>query len=134
MDRFFICLSMGYPNADEEIEILRHLGDRTPYEEVEAVASPEILKALRQEAAAVQVSENCSRYIVELVQKKMCIRDRVTVLLYRYKDRSDRFLFLMGTVLGGAYEYLCSVMTEMLFGTVFWDYSSIPFNLSLIHI
>lgn len=69
MDRFFICLSMGYPNADEEIEILRHLGDRTPYEEVEAVASPEILKALRQEAAAVQVSENCSRYIVELVQK-----------------------------------------------------------------
>ena len=53
----------------------------------------------------------------------------VTVLLYRYKDRSDRFLFLMGTVLGGAYEYLCSVMTEMLFGTVFWDYSSIPFNL-----
>lgn len=53
----------------------------------------------------------------------------VTVLLYRYKDRSDRFLFLMGTVLGGAYEYLCSVLTEMVFGTVFWDYSEIPFNL-----
>ena len=44
----------------------------------------------------------------------------VTVLLYRYKDSSDRFLFLMGTVLGGAYEYLCSVFTEMMFGTVFW--------------
>ena len=53
----------------------------------------------------------------------------VTVLLYRYKDSSDRFLFLMGTVLGGAYEYLCSVFTEMMFGTVFWDYSKIPFNL-----
>lgn len=53
----------------------------------------------------------------------------VTVLLYRYKDRSDRFLFLMGTVLGGVYEYLCSVFSEMLFGTVFWDYSDIPFNL-----
>ena len=53
----------------------------------------------------------------------------VTVLLYRYKDRSDRFLFLTGTVLGGAYEYLCSVFTELLFGTVFWDYSEIPFNL-----
>ena len=52
-----------------------------------------------------------------------------TVLLYKYKDRSDRFLFLMGTVLGGVYEYLCSVLSEMVFGTVFWDYSKIPFNL-----
>lgn len=53
----------------------------------------------------------------------------VTVLLYRYRDRSDRFLFLMGTVLGGAYEYLCSVLSELVFGSVFWDYSSMPFNL-----
>ena len=53
----------------------------------------------------------------------------VTDLLYKYKDRSDRFLFLMGPALGGAYEYLCSVLSEMVFGTVFWDYSEIPFNL-----
>ena len=53
----------------------------------------------------------------------------VTDLLYKYKDRSDRFLFLMGTALGGAYEYLCSVLSEMVFGTVFWDYSEIPINL-----
>lgn len=53
----------------------------------------------------------------------------VTVMLYRYKDRPSMFLFLTGTVLGGAYEYLCSVLTEIMFGTVFWDYSKIPFNL-----
>lgn len=52
-----------------------------------------------------------------------------TVLLYRYRERSDRFLFAMGTFLGGAYEYLCSVFTEIVFGTVFWDYSWMPFNL-----
>lgn len=69
MDRFFVCLSMGYPTAEEEMQILSHLGDGTPYEEVEAVVTPEILKELRKEAAAVQVSEHCSRYIVELVQK-----------------------------------------------------------------
>ena len=32
-------------------------------------------------------------------------------------------------LLGGAYEYICSVFTELVFGTVFWDYSEIPFNL-----
>lgn len=53
----------------------------------------------------------------------------VTGLLYKYKDRSDSFLFWVGTFLGGAYEYLCSVFTEMIFGKVFWDYSAMPFNL-----
>ncbi len=53
----------------------------------------------------------------------------VTALLYRYRQQSDGFLFGMGTLLGGAYEYLCSVFTELVFGTVFWDYSHMPFNL-----
>lgn len=53
----------------------------------------------------------------------------VTLFLYKFKDRKGSFLFWMGTLLGGAYEYLCSVFTEMVFGTVFWDYSWIPLNL-----
>lgn len=53
----------------------------------------------------------------------------VTVLLYKYRKSSDSFLFLLGMFLGGAYEYVCSVFTELVFGTVFWDYSWMPFNL-----
>ena len=52
-----------------------------------------------------------------------------TLLLHKYRDRSDRFVFIAGTCLGGAYEYICSVVLELLFGKVFWDYSKIPFNL-----
>lgn len=52
-----------------------------------------------------------------------------TLLLYRYREKSDRYLFAVGTFLGGAYEYICSVFTEIVFGKVFWDYSHIPFNL-----
>ncbi|MDY2937310.1 MAG: putative ABC transporter permease [Fusicatenibacter sp.] len=52
-----------------------------------------------------------------------------TWFLYNYRERSDGFLFFFGTFLGGAYEYLCSVFTELVFGQVFWDYSDIPFNL-----
>ena len=32
-------------------------------------------------------------------------------------------------LLGGAYEYVCSVFTEIVFGKVFWDYSTYPLNL-----
>ncbi len=53
----------------------------------------------------------------------------LTLLLYPYRNKSDRYIFLAGTLLGGAYEYVCSVFTELVFGTVFWDYSGFTFNL-----
>lgn len=52
-----------------------------------------------------------------------------TVLLYKDRDKTDRHIFLIGTILGGAYEYILSVLSELVFGKVFWDYSGIPFNL-----
>lgn len=53
----------------------------------------------------------------------------ITALLYRDRNKGEARLFLVGTLLGGAYEYICSVFTEIVFGKVFWDYSGIPFNL-----
>ena len=53
----------------------------------------------------------------------------LTALLYRYREKSDRYIFIAGTLLGGVYEYVCSVFTEIVFGTVFWDYSGFAFNL-----
>lgn len=53
-----------------------------------------------------------------------------TLLLSRYQNRSNTYLFFFGTIMGGAFEYICSVFTEFFFGTVFWDYSKIPFNIN----
>ena len=52
-----------------------------------------------------------------------------TMLLYKYKDKLNTFLFVVGSLLGGIYEYVCSVFTEIAFGKVFWEYSHMPFNL-----
>ena len=52
----------------------------------------------------------------------------LTLLLYRYRNRAT-VLFSGRYLLGGAYEYICSVFTEMVFGTIFWDYSGFAFNL-----
>lgn len=52
-----------------------------------------------------------------------------TALLYKDRDREEHHIFWVGTFLGGAYEYVCSVFTEIVFGKVFWDYSEMPFNL-----
>lgn len=53
----------------------------------------------------------------------------VTVLLYKDRDRQEHYIFWTGVFLGGAYEYMCSVFTEIVFGKVFWDYKEMPFNL-----
>ncbi len=44
-------------------------------------------------------------------------------------ERSDASIFVMGAMMGGAYEYICSALGELVFGVVFWDYSEMPFNL-----
>lgn len=54
----------------------------------------------------------------------------ITILFSRYKNKSTFSLFILGTILGGSYEYFCSVYTEVVYGTVFWDYSKLPFNLN----
>lgn len=53
----------------------------------------------------------------------------LTIVLSRFQDKDDRYIFLVGALLGGVYEYGCSLFTEIVLGTVFWDYSWMPFNI-----
>ena len=52
-----------------------------------------------------------------------------SILLRGGEQKSESRIFWFGVILGGAYEYVCSAVTELLFGTVFWDYSGFKFNL-----
>jgi len=54
----------------------------------------------------------------------------LTLAFHRMDDQGAGRIFLTGTVLGGAYEYICSWVQEVLFGACFWDYRHLPFNLN----
>lgn len=51
-------------------------------------------------------------------------------VLHKWIKKDDRFIFVAGTILGGAFEYFCSWFTEKVFGCVFWDYSHMTFNIN----
>ena len=51
------------------------------------------------------------------------------IMLSHMAFREDRYIFAGGFLLGGTFEYMCSVITETFLGTKFWDYSDMPFNL-----
>ena len=39
----------------------------------------------------------------------------LTAILYRIRNKNDSYIFIAGTLLGGVYEYICSVFTELFF-------------------
>lgn len=90
MDRFFICLSLGYPDAAEEEAMLRSRGAGDGFDMVEAVLQPQNLIDCQQAVQLVEVSEYVSRYIVALVQAtrshpdlKMGASPRASLCLFR---------------------------------------------------
>lgn len=95
LDRFFLKLSMGYPTAEEELDMLTGLGDATPYETVQPVASPEQLARLREEIAAITVTDEVKEYIVALVQRT---RSHSSLLLGA-SPRGSRTLYQGGKAL-----------------------------------
>ena len=67
LDRFMICMSMGYPGLEDEIEIARGKSYQKEVEVKQILRHEELLE-LMQEADQVYVHENIYRYIVGLVK------------------------------------------------------------------
>lgn len=67
MDRFMLRLSIGYPAAKDEIELLRRKASGHMLEEVRQVMSSADLELLREETARVYISDEVLEYIVQLV-------------------------------------------------------------------
>ena len=53
----------------------------------------------------------------------------LTLLLYKLENKSIVYIFLLGALIGGAYEYVCSLFTELTLGTIFWDYSYMEYHI-----
>ncbi|MBE6660088.1 MAG: MoxR family ATPase [Ruminococcaceae bacterium] len=67
LDRFAFKLSMGYPNEQEEIGILRARRGENPMDALCAVVSADELKQAREEVRKVRVDEALFGYIVSLI-------------------------------------------------------------------
>ena len=66
VDRFMLKLSVGYPDRDEELEIMRRMGTG-PTPEAEPVVTPEEILQARRAAETIYMDSQVERYLVELV-------------------------------------------------------------------
>ena len=68
LDRFLMRLTLGYPEADDEIQMLRNLRKQHPIETVGQVVDGTELLNLHDVITDVHVDESLERYILALVQ------------------------------------------------------------------
>ena len=68
MDRFFLRISLGYPDAEEEVRMLSELGNTVPLDRVATVMDDEMFRRVFREIDSVHVSDAVQRYIVAVVQ------------------------------------------------------------------
>jgi MoxR-like ATPase len=68
LDRFLLKVKMGYPTAEEELEVLRRVEKEPPIEQLQAILTLEQLTALQKEVKEVHVEDNVKSYIVTLAR------------------------------------------------------------------
>lgn len=69
LDRFMICLSMGYPDAESQLAILKNVSDRDLIEKVQPVMTIEDVRQAKSYVKNMQVNDEILRYIICLCEK-----------------------------------------------------------------
>jgi MoxR-like ATPase len=98
VDRFMLKLSIGYPNKDEELEIMRRM-TRGTVETVKPVVTPADIVKARQVVTEVYMDEKVERYIVDIVfatrePKKYGLDELEDLISYGASPRASIFLAL----------------------------------------
>lgn len=68
LDRFMICVKMGYPTVEEEMEILRRRQTGNPTDFVEKVANADYILKMQNQVKEVFVHKVIYKYIARLAQ------------------------------------------------------------------
>ncbi len=67
MDRFFIKVSLGYPQQGEEVYILSRFLEDNPLETLEAVATSDDILQIQKDVKQVYIDKTLKNYVVDIV-------------------------------------------------------------------
>jgi MoxR-like ATPase len=67
LDRFLVRFSLGYPNMEEELQMLNMLQHSHPLDQLKPVATAEQIVACQKAVREIHIDEKIRRYITEIV-------------------------------------------------------------------
>lgn len=68
LDRFLMRLKLGYPSAENEVEILAQRRTGDPIQSIEAAMTPDVLAELQDTVRKIEIKSEVLRYITDVVQ------------------------------------------------------------------
>ena len=97
IDRFMFKVIVGYPNPDEELEILKRMGNINTNLDLKAVVKPEQILSARKIVDQIHIAENIQRYIVSLVlatrnPSEYGLKDLASLINFGASPRATIFL------------------------------------------
>lgn len=75
LDRFIMRVSLGYPSAEKEINVIENYKNAKQMKDVKAVASTNDLIAMKEEVSSIHVSQDVLKYIVNITSATRISKD-----------------------------------------------------------
>ncbi len=69
LDRFMVCLSIGYPSTEDQMKIIRSQRGAVPLEDVKPVVSAENILEIRKYLSSLRLTDTVLRYAVNLCEQ-----------------------------------------------------------------
>jgi len=69
LDRFLLCIELGYPNADVEVNILQTHSHSHPLDDLKPVLNTAQVRHFQQQVRAIHVGAELLRYVVDLANR-----------------------------------------------------------------
>ena len=69
LDRFFMRLSLGYPSAEEEFEMINRFNEESPLDTLSAVTNADVLSQLQEMVYKIHVDPSVNDLIVNIVRR-----------------------------------------------------------------
>jgi MoxR-like ATPase len=69
LDRFLMCLTMGYPCMEDELDIVRGKCNTIPVDSIVPVVSTDEVREMQRQVSAVHIDEKVYQYIGNLVKQ-----------------------------------------------------------------
>lgn len=67
LDRFLLKISLGYPDPNQEIEIMERFREADPLESLEPVLEPNLVCELQEKRKHIHVSQPVKKYVADIV-------------------------------------------------------------------
>jgi MoxR-like ATPase len=97
LDRFTLCVSLGYPEFAHELDILYSQNERHPFDVLQAVVSCDEINAMLKSVREVRVDKAVAEYMLKLVEAtradtrlRLGISPRGSLALYRTSQARAR--------------------------------------------